>query len=38
VDDFLASVRVGPAGLIDEDIKDGKNEKRKTRKVHPGKD
>ena len=33
---FLETVRVGPAGLAEEEPKEGKHERRKSRKGHPG--
>ena len=36
IDAFLVTVRVGPAGLAEEEPKEGKNERRKSRKGHPG--
>jgi len=36
IDAFLETVRVGPAGLVNENVmKEGANEKRKSRKSHP---
>jgi len=36
IDAFLATVRVGPAGLTEETLKEGNDERRKSRKSHPG--
>jgi len=36
IDAFLESVRVGPAGLMEEEPKEGKHERRKSGKSHPG--
>jgi len=35
IDAFLETVRVGPAGLAEEEPKEEKHEKRKSRKGHP---
>jgi excisionase family DNA binding protein len=36
IDAFLETVRVGPAGLAEEEQKDGKHERPKSRKSHTG--
>jgi excisionase family DNA binding protein len=36
IDAFLTTVRVGPAGLAEEAPKEGNDERRKSRKGHPG--